>query len=123
MGPEDAALLARRALVRVADPAAHAEPAAEAEAALRASLDEVGRLDAEVEALADELADFARRWERAVAAAFQDLGGAERLVRRLQALDEGLTALAAALREGPPPRVRRRRRRAGPAAHAAHYAH
>jgi hypothetical protein len=105
-------LAARRAIVRAGgDPT---DPAADGEARLRATLDEVTRLDAEVEALSDALADFSRRWERALGDAFADLGAAERLVRRLQSLEDGLAALAERVRSGaPPPLPRRARRRAG----------
>jgi len=106
-------LAARRAIVPAT---AHVpDPAADAEARLRATLDEVTRLDAEIEALSDALADFSRRWERALGEAFADLGAAERLVRRLQALEDGLAALAERLRAGPTggvPERRPRRRRA-----------
>jgi len=101
-------LAARRAIV----PAKADVPdlAADAEARLRATLDEVTRLDAEIEALSDALADFSRRWERALGEAFADLGAAERLVRRLQALEDGLAALAERLQAGPPEESRARRR-------------
>ncbi len=95
-----APLAARRAIVPAG--VAVANPTAAAEATLRATLDEVMRLDAEVEALSDGLADFSRRWERAVAEGFAELGVAERLVRRLQALEGGLAELASRLRAGPP---------------------
>jgi hypothetical protein len=92
------------------------DPLAGAEARLRETVAEVTRLDAEIEALGDALADFARRWERAVGAAHADLAAAERLVGRLQRLEGELAELAAALRAGEPPRLRPRRprrRRAG----------
>lgn len=86
-------------------------PDADAEARLRETVAEVTRLDGEVEALSEALADFARRWERAVGDAFADLGAAERLAGRLQRLEDGLEQLAAALRAGGvAPRSRRRRR-------------
>ncbi len=117
MGEQERALAARRAIVRVGGDVPD-DRAAEAEARLRSTLEEVTVLDAEIEVLSDVLADFARRWERAVGDAFADLGAAERLVRRLQALEEGLAALAERLRAGTPPpagraRGRARRRRAG----------
>jgi len=117
MGEQERALAARRAIVRVGGDVPD-DRAAEAEARLRSTLEEVTALDAEIEVLSDVLADFARRWERAVGDAFADLGAAERLVRRLQALEEGLAALAERLRAGTPPpagraRGRARRRRAG----------
>ncbi len=116
--PRGAALASRRAIVLAGGPVA--DPTAAAEATLRATLDEVTRLDAEIEELSDGLADFSRRWERAVAEAFADLGLAERLVRGLQALEGGLAELAERLRSGAAPPRRRaaasRRRRAQTAA-------
>ncbi|HEX9051768.1 MAG TPA: molecular chaperone DnaJ, partial [Anaeromyxobacter sp.] len=97
MGQEERALAARRGLAR-ASGAPRPDPAADAQARLRAILDEIGRLDAEIEAVSADLADFSRRWERALSDVFQDLGAAERLVRRLQALEDGIAALAAELR-------------------------
>jgi hypothetical protein len=110
MGQEDRALSARRGLVR-AGPAGRPDPAADAEARLRAVLEEVTRLDAEIEALSEELADYSRSWEHALGAAFQDLAAAERLVRRLQALEDALLAAAERLRADPAPE--RSRGRAG----------
>jgi hypothetical protein len=109
-------LAVRRAIVRVGGGVP--DPGADGEARLRATLEEVTRLDAEIEALSDALADFSRRWERAVGDAFADLAAAERLVRRLQALEDGLSALAERLRTGaaeprPARRSVRRRRRSG----------
>jgi hypothetical protein len=100
MGQEDRALAARRGLVRAGGFAGRPEPAEDAEARLRATVEEVTRLDAEIEALTEELADFSRRWEHALGAVFQDLAAAERLVRRLQALEDGLLAVAERLRAG-----------------------
>lgn len=86
------------------------DPVADAEARLRAAVDEITRLDAEVEALSAALADFSRRYESALRAAFEDLGLAERLVRRLQALADGLSALAEARADAPQARPSRRAR-------------
>jgi hypothetical protein len=119
MRDPERALAARRAIVPAGGGAAH-DPAADAEARLRATVAEVTRLDAEIEALSDALADFGRRWERSLGEAFADLSAAERLVRRIQALEDGLAALAERLRTpvatAPAARRRRRRRRseAGP---------
>ncbi|HEX9399194.1 MAG TPA: J domain-containing protein [Anaeromyxobacter sp.] len=101
-----APLASRRAIVVAGG--AVVDPTAAAEATLRSTLDEVTRLDAEIEELSDALADFSRRWERAVGEAFADLGLAERLVRTLQALEGGLAELAEKLRSGAPPPPRRR---------------
>jgi hypothetical protein len=99
MGQEERALAARRGLARV-ESGERPDPAADAGARLRATLDEIGRLDAEIEALSAVLADFSRRWERALSDVFQDLAATERLVRRLQALEDGIAALAERLRAG-----------------------
>lgn len=110
MAPEERSLVARRGLARTGQGGRGDEtasgPVARAEADLRATVDEVTALDAEIEALSAELAGFSRRWERALAAAFQDLALAERLVRRLQSLEDGLAQLAGRLREGPSPAAR-----------------
>jgi len=99
MGQEERGIAARRGLARTRAEE-RPDPAAGAEARLRATVEEITRLDAEIEALSAELADFSRRYERALADAFADLAAAERLVRRLQALEEGLAALAESLRKG-----------------------
>ncbi|MFT3917646.1 MAG: J domain-containing protein [Anaeromyxobacteraceae bacterium] len=112
-------LSARRALVRGPGPAGGADPAVEAEARLRAAVEEVTALDLEVEALSAELADFARRYERAVGDLHAELTGAERVVSRLRRLEEALQALARRIQAGEPaPRPARGARR-GPAAAAA----
>jgi hypothetical protein len=111
MGQEERALAARRGLARIGGEA-RPDPAAEAQVRLRETLDEIGRLDAEIEARSADLADFSRRWEHSLADVFRDLAAAERLVRRLQALEDGIAALAASIREGraaPPPGARRAR--------------
>ncbi len=68
---------------------------------VRGLLDEVARLDAEVEALSRRLAEFARAWEREAGPALAELEAAERLVRRLQQVEDEVARLAAALRRGP----------------------
>ena len=98
----------RAALVHVGRPAP--DPATVvAEARLRAILDEVTALDLEVETLSAALADFARAYERALGDAFRDVHAAERLVRRIQALEDWLAALADGLRgsHAPPASARR----------------
>jgi hypothetical protein len=92
----------------------HPDPVAEAEGRLRTVLDEVNELDADVEALSASLADFSRRYERLLAAPFADLEAAERLVRRLQALEDEAARLTTRFLDGdldPPPRRRSRRAR------------
>jgi hypothetical protein len=83
---------------------------ADAEARLRAVLARVTDEDLAVEALSGALADFGRRWERELGDAFAALVEAERLVRRLQGLEEGLLALAERLRAGEPAVARPRRK-------------
>jgi hypothetical protein len=107
--------LARRgALARVgAQPAAGASAVAELEARLRAVLEEVTALDLELEALSAALDQFARDWERRLGPAFAARAVAERLVRRLQGLEDALAAEAARLtagEPGPAPAGRRRAR-------------
>jgi hypothetical protein len=109
VGPKDAAL------ARAARPPTP-DAADEAEARLRAAVEEVTCLDAEIEALSQALADFSRRWERALGEAFRDLGAGERLVRSLQALEGALRAAAEEIRSGTAPRRGRRPRAARRAA-------
>jgi hypothetical protein len=115
MAPEtDRALATRRALERAA--AGRPDRVAEAEARLAAALAEVTALDLVVEALSLALGEFSRRYEQALSGAFADLDAAERLVRRLQALEDEAARLMELLRN--PPRAparpaRRKRRRTG----------
>ncbi|WP_242346115.1 J domain-containing protein [Anaeromyxobacter terrae] len=99
---------ARSALVHVGRPAPDPATVA-AEARLRSTLEEVTALDLEVEALSATLADFARVYERALGDAFQELHAAERLVRRIQALEGRLAALEGELRAGAAPQAEARR--------------
>ncbi len=80
---------------------------AEAERRLAWLLARVTELDLEIEALSLALGDFSRRYEQVLGAAFRELGAAERLVRRLQALEDEAARLAEALR-GPGPGARSR---------------
>jgi len=85
-----------------ASPPAPSDPRlATAEARRRAALAEVDALDAEVERLAGLLGEFSRRYDAALGGAFAELADAERLVRRIQALEDELARLAARLRSGP----------------------
>jgi hypothetical protein len=90
---------AGRGLVPGASPAADPRLAA-AERRRREALAAVDTLDAEVERLAGALDDFARRWDAALGASFAALSDAERLVRRLQVLEDELARVAAGLRGG-----------------------
>jgi hypothetical protein len=102
------ALVRSGALVRIQTEAEAA--VAEAERRLRALLKEISTLDLEVETLASELATFSARYERELSVAFVPLERRERLVRRLQALQDELARLDAELR-APPPKVSRRKSR------------
>jgi hypothetical protein len=115
---QDRALATRRALAR-AGPAPR-DPVADAEARLAAALAEVTELDLAVEALSGALDGFGREYERRLGAPFADLDLAERLVRRIQSLEDEVARLAERYRSGdlsPSPRRRaargaRRARRA-----------
>jgi hypothetical protein len=109
------ALERNQALARISADAR--PPAAEAEARLRSVLEEVTALDLEIERRSAALADFSRAWDRALGAAFAELAAAEKLVRRLQGLEDALLGLAARIKAGEPP-PRRRRPRRGAAAPA-----
>jgi len=109
MSPEtDRALATRRALLRGSPD--HPDRVAAAEARLAAVLAEVTALDLEVEALSLALGDFGREYEGLLGDAFADLDAAERLVRRLQALEDEAGRLAELLRD--PKRGREERARA-----------
>jgi hypothetical protein len=109
--PEDRALVTRRALRRTGP--APDDPVAGAEARLAAVLAEVTELDLAVEALSAELDAFGRLYERRLAAPFGDLDLAERLVRRIQGLEDEMARLAERIRSGEvSPRSRRVARRA-----------
>ncbi|MBZ4418129.1 molecular chaperone DnaJ [Myxococcus sp. RHSTA-1-4] len=85
---------------------------ADAERRLRALLEEISTLDLEVETLASELADFSARYERELSAAFACLERRERLVRRLQVLQDELARLDAELRTPAPKASGRKSRKA-----------
>jgi hypothetical protein len=90
---------------------------AELEARLREVLDEVTALDLELEVLSQALADFSRDWERRLGKSFAARSVAERLVRRLEGLEDALAAEVARLEEPMPAKGRRQargRRAAGP---------
>jgi hypothetical protein len=107
--------LARRdALARTRPaPQAGADGVAALEARLREVLEQVTALDLELEALSAALADFSRAWERALAQAFADRNTAERLVRRLQGLEDALLEASSRVAEAEPVPRRRAARRAG----------
>ncbi len=84
---------------------------ADLEARLRAVLDEVTALDLEIEALSAALAEFSRTWERLLGRGFAERAVAERLVRRLQALEDALLEESARVLAAEPVAHRRRARR------------
>lgn len=135
MRPEnERAIVARRALARTAPD--RPDPVAEAQRRLAEALAEVTRLDLEVESLSLSLGEFGREYQVRLSAVFAELEMGERLVRRLQALEDEAGRIGEAMARGRPaprpgsaaawPRGRRRppRRRAAseaaaPAAEAA----
>lgn len=96
MSASDALVLHSTALARTHRSSEEATAAAERR--LLALLDELSTLDLEVETLSSELAAFAARYEQELAAAFAHLERRERLVRKLQALQDELARLEAELR-------------------------
>lgn len=118
MPSPERAIVARRALAP-AGPGTP-DPVADAERRLAAVLAEVSALDAEVEALGTALADFSRRYDRLLGEPFAALDRAERLVRRLQRLEDELGRLAGLCREEHAATGRRRRRVRPAAARAVH---
>ncbi len=98
MPSDERALAPRRALVPTGIPAD--DPVAAAKARLAAALEEVSAVDAEVEALSAALAAFALEVERRLAGPDAEARRASGLVRRLQALADGLTRELARVRGG-----------------------
>lgn len=96
---DERALAVRRAERTGAERAA-ADAVAVAEGRLRAALEEVTALDLEVERLSSDLDAFARGYEAALRDLFAELAAAERLVVRLQRLEDGLAGLAARISAG-----------------------
>ncbi len=92
---------------------------AEAQRRLSEILARVTELDLAVEALSLALGDFGRRYEQVLGAAFRELDAAERLVRRLQALEDEAARLSEALREPGSSAQSRASRRGRPKAHPA----
>lgn len=128
MRPEnERAIVARRALARGAPD--RPDPVAEAERRLAEALAEVTRLDLEVESLSLSLGEFGREYEVRLAAVFAELDLGERLVRRLQALEDEAGRIGEAMAGGRPaprrgraagwPGARRRPPRRRPASEAA----
>jgi len=96
-----------------------ADRVAEAERALRAALEEVNTLDAQVDDLSARLEAFARAHDEALRGGYHSLELAERLVRKLRWLRDAVARLTAAL-DAPPPRPEKKKpaqkRRSRPAA-------
>jgi hypothetical protein len=96
MRPEnERAIVARRALVRTAPD--RPDPVAGARRRLAEALAEVTRLDLEVESLSLSLGDFGREYEVRLSAVFAELDLGERLVRRLQSLEDEAGRLGEAM--------------------------
>jgi hypothetical protein len=109
MPPENQrAIVARRSLARAA--ADRPDPVAAAERRLAEALAEVTRLDLEVESLSLSLGEFGRDYEARLGAVFAELDLGERLVRRLQSLEDEAGRLGAAMAR--PGRAPARARRA-----------
>ena len=89
----------------------------DAETRLRAALDEVNALDAEIDELSARLEAFTRRHDAALRAAYAELERAERFVRRVQSLQDGVRKLTELLRS-PPEEVAQGEKRSPPAARA-----
>ncbi|HET6923676.1 MAG TPA: J domain-containing protein [Anaeromyxobacteraceae bacterium] len=108
MRPENQrAIVARRALARTAPD--RPDPVADAERRLAEALAEVTRLDLEVETLSLSLGEFGRAYEVRLAAVFAELELGERLVRRLQALEDEVGRIGEAMaRPGRSPAKARR---------------
>ncbi len=117
MAPADRALTAPRALVPAGERPADA--LGEARARLDAALAEVTALDAEVEALSAALAAFAAALEARLGAPDAEARRAAGLVRRLQALADGLVAEVERVK-GLAGGTRRRRARKARGRHADH---
>ena len=87
MPPENQrAIVARRSMARAAPD--RPDPVAAAERRLAEALAEVTRLDLEVESLSLSLGEFGRHYEARLGAVFAELDLGERLVRRLQSLED-----------------------------------
>ncbi|HEU4382689.1 MAG TPA: J domain-containing protein, partial [Anaeromyxobacteraceae bacterium] len=96
MRPEtQRAIVARRSLVRAAPDRPDPIPAAERR--LAEALAEVTRLDLELESLSLSLGEFGREYEARLGAVFAELDLGERLVRRLQWLEDEAGRLGEAM--------------------------
>ncbi len=102
------AIVARRSLARGAPDRPDAVAAAERR--LAEALAEVTRLDLEVESLSLSLGEFGGVYEARLAAVFAELDLGERLVRRLQSLEDEAGRIGEALANPGRPAARTRRR-------------
>jgi hypothetical protein len=98
MSSDERGLQQQRAMVATGRPAP--DPVAAAQARLEAALADVTALDAEVEALSAALAAFAQELERRLAGPDGEARRAASLVRRLQALADGLARELLRVRDG-----------------------
>lgn len=118
--PSPAPLAPETALFRVEAPSDSPgeSPLQRAESRLRQLLGEIDTLDAELESLGGALERFAHAYENTLAAPSEEVGRAERLLRRLRQLQDATSALERLL-EKPEPPPTKRRRPAPTSAHAA----
>lgn len=79
-----------------------------AELRLAGLLDEITALESELELLRRALDLFEAQYAESTAAAFDELDRARRVLRRVRRFEEEIQRLEKSLREGPPPRLRRR---------------
>ncbi|WP_434384764.1 molecular chaperone DnaJ [Melittangium boletus] len=106
--PSTAPLASESALLRVVPPPGDT-PLARAERRLAELLAEIDALDAGLESINQELERFARAYEDTLAGPSEEVGRAERLLRRLRALQDAIAALTRQLEQPPPAAPPKRR--------------
>ena len=97
-----APLAPESALLRVAPPPEES-PLRRAELRLKELLAEIDTLDTELDSLSGELQRFARAYEDALSASFEEVSHSERLLRRLRNLQDAAVALIRLLERPPEP--------------------
>ncbi len=97
-----APLAPESALLRVAPPPEES-PLRRAELRLKELLAELDALDSEIDSLGVELQRFARAYEDALSASFEEVSHSERLLRRLRNLQDAASALTRRLEKPEPP--------------------
>jgi uncharacterized protein YbaP (TraB family) len=97
-----APLAPESALLRVAPPPEES-PLRRAELRLKELLAELDALDSEIDSLGLELERFARAYEDALSASFEEVSHSERLLRRLRNLQDAASALTRRLERPEPP--------------------